>query len=819
MGTPGSPAQIKNYQAMYQETQVELKDLLAKVNTAKSKGVNTPQYRFALNQYYNKQLENLDFLDKLNKAQGKSVNLKTQIDQVKKRIEFLKKAQAQAVKTTSKNVQDQTDKNIGNMKAQQQTNVANAQGEMKKKMDDYRMALRKWYEGGQKGAQPTPPGPVNLPNVQAPAMNVPANFMKPMALKEEIRQIVRGILNEGKNPIEVVNYYLKSEPALMKKLFDKDNALLKRLASLDVEYNPEKLEVGKMFPWILNLWKKSDPVILGLVSGKAEASLVNKFKAAQELFNKGSFKKSIGISDVQKFKSAQDFIEKVNTAFIEPTELPAFANYTADEINKDIKEGIIARTNLSNDNFFVITPLKKKGACKYGNVHNKENQWCTSKVENNAFDSYKDGILYIFMDKKDDLKSKYQFFYKERNFQFNDEYNKPFEYEEFFDNNIDIFQKLFPNIVRALEVGAEIEQKNFTQIINYFPKYYKEIFYKNIEKFAKGLLADLIKINQGKLNPDDYFSGDKMKDLIGFEYDEYTVYEDYITIDADINVIENGVLQNYYWANKNGYDGYEFQSDEFDYLYNYIDKEDRPKWVKILKIFDKDFKESEFDDEGRIRKIIEKGAADKYFSNLLNEFASEYEDAINSAQSEWIDTVMKTCPFVLGYNYFTFNYLKTVQYCLSKNFTEVESFYEVIELWMKKEGITDDYYYDYYNNNTDYSKTRKVLSDGIDDVIDEIESDEDFKGLLENKEKLDKILKDLKFKKDWQGYFLDTDFAEIRIFQENFPENKIYIRYTDLKNNEKHSGWISIDDLPKYATVPMMFEIRNQIRKIIKDIF
>ena len=126
---------------------------------------------------------------------------------------------------------------------------------------------------------------------------------------------------------------------------------------------------------------------------------------------------------------------------------------------------------------------------------------------------------------------------------------------------------------------------------------------------------------------------------------------------------------------------------------------------------------------------------------------------------------------------------------------------------------------DYYNNNTDYSKTRKVLSDGIDDVIDEIESDEDFKGLLENKEKLDKILKDLKFKKDWQGYFLDTDFAEIRIFQENFPENKIYIRYTDLKNNEKHSGWISIDDLPKYATVPMMFEIRNQIRKIIKDIF
>jgi chromosome segregation ATPase len=181
---------------MYQETQVELKGLLSKVNAAKSKGVNTPQYRFALNQYYNKQLEGLGFLDKLNKLQGKNVDLKSQVDQVKKKMEFLKKAQGQAAQTTSKNVQNQTNKNIENMKSQQQANVSNAQGEMKKKMDDYRMALRKWHEGGQKGPQPNPPGPVNLPNVQAPAANVPANFLKPMTLKEEIRRIVRETLGE-----------------------------------------------------------------------------------------------------------------------------------------------------------------------------------------------------------------------------------------------------------------------------------------------------------------------------------------------------------------------------------------------------------------------------------------------------------------------------------------------------------------------------------------------------------------------------------------------------------------------------------------------
>ena len=75
MATPGSPAQIKNYQALYQETQVELKDLMSKVNAAKSKGVNTPQYRFALNQFYNKQLENLDFLKKELNNKNKLVNL------------------------------------------------------------------------------------------------------------------------------------------------------------------------------------------------------------------------------------------------------------------------------------------------------------------------------------------------------------------------------------------------------------------------------------------------------------------------------------------------------------------------------------------------------------------------------------------------------------------------------------------------------------------------------------------------------------------------------------------------------------------------
>jgi hypothetical protein len=639
-----------------------------------------------------------------------------------------------------------------------------------------------------------------------------------MDLRLEIREIIKNLLNEGKNPIEVVNYYLKSEPALTKKLFDKDNALLKRLASLDIEYNPEKLEVGKMFPWILNLWKKGDPVILGLVSGKAEASLVNKFKAAQELFNKGSFKKSIGITDVQKFKSAQEFIEKVNTAFVEPTELPAFANYNAEEINKDIKEGIIARTNLSNDNFFIITPLKKKGACKYGNVHNKENQWCTSKDENNAFDSYKDGILYIFMDKKDNLKSKYQFFYKEGRFQFNDEYNRPFKYEEFFDENIDIFQKLFPSVVNAIEKGEQVGVGLLNQILNYFPKYYKEIYFKNIEKYSKGLLADLVNISQGKINPKEFFSDEKMEDVVGFTYDDYTVYNDKIEIGCDLDSVDQD-LSSYYWAYKNGYEAFEFNSDEFDYLNNYIKDEDKPKWIKVLKFLDKDFKESDFEEEGKIYKIMSEGPAEKYFNRALEDFAIKYEQAVNSAQDKWIDSVMKESPFIISTYSITFDYKKTIDYCLKTSFVEPENFKDILENWMNKEGLTNDNYWDYYNNDTDYSEARNSLSENIDNIIEELENDEDFQATLKNKEKLDKFIKDLKFIKGYNDYHLDTEFARIKIKKINLEDNELYIQYFDLKNNQNHEGLISIDDLPKYSTVPMMFEVRSQIRKIIKDIF
>lgn len=814
----GSPAQIKNYQRLYNETKEELKTLVSKVNSAKSKGTNTPEYRYALHQYYNKQLENLDFLDKLNKVQGKKVDLTNQINQIKKRLEFLKKAQKQASSLQIKNVQNKTNKQIEDAKKQQNLNVSKAKEEMNKKMEEYKLALRQWHQGDKKTPPPIPPSPVQIPNVQIPTQQLPPGFLQPQKISE-IRNIIRDILNEGKNPFEVINYYLKSEPKLIQKLQAKDNALLKKLASLDIEYNPEKLEVGKIFPWLLNLWKKNDPDLINLLKSGENSESVIKFKNAQQLFNKPSFRKSIQTTDIQKFKSLSDFVNKVNQAFLEPEQIPSMATYGIEEINKDIRDGVIMKTNLTNDNYLVVSPLKKKGACKYGNTHigSDEGRWCTAKEENNAFDSYKDGILYIFMDKKDNLKSKYQFYYKEDNFQFQDEYNKAFDYKEFFNQNIDVFEKLFPDVPRALKSDGKTELPSYyKRIIKYFPKTYFDLYLKQIEKYVSMFLVSIKKIINGELNAEEFFN----KENIGIDYDDIDFYDNGLRIHFSFDEY-NQTLNSFYWAYKHGYSGYDFNTDEYDYIYHYVKKEDKKLFLDLIKIFEPSFTEEKFDQEGEIYRVIDQRPAYQYFEDLLQHFATNYEEAINDAQTKWIDDVFEKMPITIENDSIFVEYKKIYDYCIERSYTSPSTLESIFENMLDHYGINDDTYYDYYNNNIDYSAVNKGISEDLKEVQSEIE--ENFEGIEEykkSKDKFDKYIKDLKFERDWHHhYYLRKPEFEMGIKRFDFAENKVYIQYKNLKTKEDYEGWISVDDIPKYATMEMMFEnkIRNMVREIIKN--
>ncbi len=154
---------------------------------------------------------------------------------------------------------------------------------------------------------------------------------------------------------------------------------------------------------------------------------------------------------------------------------------------------------------------------------------------------------------------------------------------------------------------------------------------------------------------------------------------------------------------------------------------------------------------------------------------------------------------------------------MQSSYLNPEKFFDIIERWMDKEGITDDNYYDYFNNQIDYSEAEKALSDGIDEIIENIKDDEELQGSLINKEKLDKFIKDLKFIKGYNEYYLDTEFARIKIKKIDLENDRIFIQYFELKNDKKHEGWIGIDDLPRYSTTPMLFEIKK-IREIIREL-
>jgi hypothetical protein len=624
------------------------------------------------------------------------------------------------------------------------------------------------------------------------------------------------IFSEGKNPVEVAKYYFKNEPDQFAKLTAKDNDLLKRIAALDVEYSPEKFEVGKLFPWLVSLYKKGDTDLMSLLNSSPNSAEVTKFKNAQQLFAKPQFRKSTGISDVSRFPSLNDFIQKVGASFIEKTEMPTANRFSAEEINSDIREGSIAKTNVSNDRFLVITPTKKKGACKYGNVHMDENsgRWCTAKEKDNAFDSYKDGILYIFMDRKDGYLSKYQLHYKDGNIQFKNEFNRDFDYESFFDENTDIFDRLFPKVAEFVNSGKLDKDSNLMKLFKMLPKKYKDKFREKTAKVATGILKSFIDCMQQIPGAEDQLD---RYDAIGFDYDSLDFFPDGMRIHVDLDQISDG-LQSWYYNYKQGYEGYEFQREEYDYMHNFVPDKIKTDFIDLLRLFKSDFSDQDFEEEAGISNVIFEKPAYKYFERLLDGFAIEYERAQNQAQSDYIDSAVKGLPFDLERDSIFIRYEQIVNFCLDNGIVSPKNIKEIIEFALDREGINDDNLYNHYENNPDYERLEKRMIEDFEMAKEKIEEEiENFEEIKKNSEEFKKYVKDLGFTKDTGNkYRKRTQFAFIEISDPNFEKGTVHMSYKDLTNNKvTHRGDVKIENLPKYATMPMALE---SLRRFVKSV-
>jgi hypothetical protein len=243
--------------------------------------------------------------------------------------------------------------------------------------------------------------------------------------------------------------------------------------------------------------------------------------------------------------------------------------------------------------------------------------------------------------------------------------------------------------------------------------------------------------------------------------------------------------------------------------------------IDLVRFFKPEFSEKDFDKEGELDDAMSEDDAYKYFGRLLENYATEYSNAVNNGQSAFVDREVEGLPFTIRRDGLFIPYGRFTAYCL-ENRVEGITLKEMLDYILDRENIDDERLNNHWETaDVNYDGLRKQMSQDIDDAKEKIEDDmEDMEGYKDNHQKLQKYIKDLGFTKDLGNRFRKkTEFAYMVISNPDYRKGTVYMEYRDLKNDKQtHKGDIQIDSLPKYATMQMMFEsVRRLVRNILND--
>ena len=301
-------------------------------------------------------------------------------------------------------------------------------------------------------------------------------------------------LNEG---FQEVKNLIQKQYSKNKKLNRLDDDLLKRIISLDPTSKLEKDKTGKYSKWLIKLWLNDDETLLKILK-KTNKEDDYKITDVLTIFNKKKKKiEKTNIFDYKSFNELDNAILNLNMVDI---------SGLGGDIEKDAKNNDIS-VRLNSDKWVMLIPQNKKMACKYGTG----TRWCTANIEHNAWDSYKDDPLYIFLDKENDMKPTYQFHFRSK--QFMDINDKSIDIKKFFNENIDVYDSIFPNVKGKIDSRDDnINSKE----LYYMPKQYQDEFMS----YFDNKLYDILQ------SRDLYFILDDME-----KYRKYIGFDDY---DIDI---------------------------------------------------------------------------------------------------------------------------------------------------------------------------------------------------------------------------------------------------------------------------------------------
>lgn len=217
-------------------------------------------------------------------------------------------------------------------------------------------------------------------------------------------KVTKGKLKESRNIIKECTFRdLLIEAATIQDIYSKYYSNIpedefQQIIQSDPTWREDKPDkMGKYGKWLLNLYKQNKLKNEDLYKAKDYLSYFVKY------YNKVSEKDINKISDlpslyniIQQFKEASDNGEEIATS-------------KSDEVRKIKKD---AEKFYEDDTWLVVIPHTQEASCYYG----KNTQWCTAATDSyNMFHQYyKDGLLYININKK--TNHKYQFHFEDAQF-------------------------------------------------------------------------------------------------------------------------------------------------------------------------------------------------------------------------------------------------------------------------------------------------------------------------------------------------------------------------------------------------------------------
>jgi len=621
-----------------------------------------------------------------------------------------------------------------------------------------------------------------------------------------IKSFKQFFLNEGKTDIKTKWLPDTNFHNLLTK---DDDKLLNRLINLDPTSILESDKIGKYVSWLIILYRRGDTTLKQVLSyDNMEDDY--KISEALEFFDKN--KNLFDKKDINQYKTLDELFSKIDS-------FDEISSKTVQKSDKykyytDLAKSGRIKIFYENNNWLIIIPNDEEISC---NIAGTKTSWCTARPTGSHFNTYnKDGVLYIFLDKKKNLYPTYQLHIKRAELQ--DSKSKNIKPVEFFEKNLDIFKKIFPNLVDKLNNKEPLNKNERHWLPQSLLNSYKESFLG----VDDSLYSIFNKINNGDLSMDEVIT----KELLGFPFEyelEFSDYKKEFFINGknvihdleDAFDIENGVLgyidtwgSNHYHYN---YGGGNFDSGDFDYMHQYLNDEtiERLNYLKNLLQYKKSI-----EDEGELYTFLSAYKLDK----ILETYEVMYDNMKDEAKHEAAKSILDTWCFNIDNNYITFK-VDDIVTLLEKNIeTEKTTLFEALE----ESGILDLSYEWEYNTyeNEDTTELNSEMLSSIEEVIDGIEDgDSDYSmskyisiiynklssiGFVINKDnnqfyENDKISLEIKSLKLSDDYDEDEDTEEDII-----NECKLEIVYIDKTTEKKLKGYIKFKNISKYLQ-PMLF--------------